>query len=104
MRAVRAAVCPQRPIKAGEVEGVDFFFKTDAQFDALAASGELLDVTTVGQYRYATSLSAIDQVIKSGKHCVLELDLRTLLDQIGRDDFAPVSLRFASCARTHEHT
>ena len=43
-----------RPIRPGEVEGRDYHFVSDAQFDEMVANGEFLEWAHVFGHRYGT--------------------------------------------------
>lgn len=81
----RAITCTTRAPRAGEQEGIDYYFVNDAQFDFLLASGKLLESTTYGGQRYGLPA---DQFIEDGRH-----DLVCVLDMAGvqhlRDLLAP---------------
>ena len=66
-----------RPARAGEVEGVHYHFVDDAQFDAMIASGELLEWALVHQRaRYGTPRAPVEQALADGRAALLEIDLQ----------------------------
>jgi len=66
-----------RPPRPGEVEGVHYYFVDDAAFDAMVASGELLEWALVhGTARYGTPRAPVEQVLVAGRPALLELDLQ----------------------------
>jgi len=65
-----------RPPRPGEVDGVNYFFKTHQQFRAMIEAGELLEwAEYVGNY-YGTPRSFVEQTIAAGKDIILEIDVQ----------------------------
>jgi guanylate kinase len=66
-----------RAPRAGEVEGVSYFFVSDAEFDRMIEAGELLEYATVhNAYRYGTPRGPVDAAIKDGNSVLLEIDIQ----------------------------
>lgn len=66
-----------RPPRPGEVDGKDYFFVTDEQFDRMLAGDELLEWATVHQkHRYGTPRAPIENAAAAGEHVLLEIDLQ----------------------------
>jgi guanylate kinase len=66
-----------RPARPGEVNGVHYHFIDEAQFDRMAASGELLEWAVVhGRHRYGTPRQSVDEVLEQGRPALLEIDLQ----------------------------
>ena len=66
-----------RAPRAGEVEGVSYFFVDDAEFDRMVEAGELLEYATVhNAYRYGTPRGPVDAAIKNGHSVLLEIDIQ----------------------------
>lgn len=66
-----------RAPRPGEVEGVNYYFVDDAEFDRMIEAGELLEHATVhNSYRYGTPRSPIDTALASGNSVLLEIDLQ----------------------------
>lgn len=66
-----------RSPRPGEVDGSDYFFVDDAEFDRLVDSGELLEHATVhNSYRYGTPRRPIEDALAAGKNVMLEIDLQ----------------------------
>ena len=75
--AVSATTRPQRP---GEVDGHDYWFLSDEEFQRRIAAGEFLEhVTYVSGRRYGTLRSEVDRIATGGRVCVLELELEGAL-------------------------
>ena len=65
-----------RERRTGEVDGVHYWFISDAEFDRRLAAGEFLEhVRFPWGQRSGTLLSEIDRIAAKGKACVLELEL-----------------------------
>lgn len=68
-----------RKKREGEIEGVDYFFRTKDQFEELIASGGLLEYAEyVGNY-YGTPLDYVNQTLASGKDVFLEIEVQGAL-------------------------
>ncbi|RLP72623.1 guanylate kinase [Mycetocola manganoxydans] len=66
----------RRP-RPGEVEGVNYFFVDDAEFDRLVDANELLEYATVhNAYRYGTPRKPIDEALRRGHSVLLEIDIQ----------------------------
>ncbi|CAL1299256.1 unnamed protein product [Larinioides sclopetarius] len=75
-----AAAVPHtsRPKKDSEVNGVDYFFISRAQFEADILAGRFVEHGEYQKSYYGTSIDAIRSVIESGKTCVLNLHPQSL--------------------------
>lgn len=63
--------------RPGEVDGVHYYFVSDAEFDRMIAAGELLEWAVVhNSYRYGTPRPPIDAALAEGKRVLLEIDLQ----------------------------
>ena len=66
----------RRP-RPGEVEGVNYFFVDDAEFDRLIENNELLEHATVhNASRYGTPRGPIDEALNRGDSVLLEIDIQ----------------------------
>jgi guanylate kinase len=63
-----------RPIRAGEVNGTDYHFVTNDEFDKLVASGAFLEWAHVFGHRYGTLKSEVVKQIEGGKDVLLDID------------------------------
>ena len=65
-----------RKPREGEVDGVDYFFKTREEFEALIESGGLLEhAEFVGNY-YGTPLEYVNQTLDAGRDVFLEIEVQ----------------------------
>jgi len=65
-----------RPQRAGERDGVDYFFKTPEEFAALEESGAMLETADVFGCKYGTPEAWVDERLAAGKVVVLEIDVQ----------------------------
>jgi guanylate kinase len=66
-----------RAPRPGEVDGINYFFVDDAEFDRLIETGQMLETATVhNAYRYGTPRAPIDVALAEGKSVLLEIDLQ----------------------------
>lgn len=62
-----------------EVEGTDYFFVSKERFEQAISNGELIEYANyVGNY-YGTPRKYVDQMIKSGKDVILEIEMQGAL-------------------------
>jgi guanylate kinase len=73
--SVSATTRAQRP---GEIDGLDYHFVTDEEFDRMIADDELLEWANIhgGTHRSGTPRSPIEARLAEGKPALLELDLQ----------------------------
>jgi guanylate kinase len=58
-----------------DVEGVDYHFVTDAEFDRLVREGELLEWANVFGKRYGTPRKWVEEQLRRGRLVILEIDV-----------------------------
>lgn len=74
MLSVSATTRSPRP---DEIDGVDYFFLTDTQFDKLIADGQMLEFAVVhGKHRYGTPKAPVEQALSQGGMVLLEIDIQ----------------------------
>lgn len=62
--------------REGEIEGVDYYFRTREEFEALIEAGEMLEYAEyVGNY-YGTPLSYVQKTLDQGKDIFLEIEVQ----------------------------
>jgi len=64
-----------RSPRAGEVDGREYFFVDDKEFDRMAAGGELLEWAEFAGNKYGTPRKPLDEKLAGGIPCLLEIDL-----------------------------
>ncbi|MFL6137801.1 MAG: guanylate kinase [Frankiaceae bacterium] len=69
------SVTTRRP-RPGEVDGVDYHFVDDAEFDRLVASGTLLEHALFAGHRYGTPRVPIEARLAAGLPALLEVELQ----------------------------
>ncbi|HEY0827398.1 MAG TPA: guanylate kinase [Bacilli bacterium] len=68
-----------RPSRLGEVDGINYFFKTKEQFEWMIRNNELLEwAEYVGNY-YGTPRGFVNETLASGKDIILEIDVQGAL-------------------------
>jgi len=60
--------------RPGEKEGVDYFFRDEAEFAALVARGELLEWAEVFDRRYGTPRAPVVKALEAGRDVVFDID------------------------------
>ena len=69
------SVTTRKP-RPGEVEGRDYYFVDDKEFDRLIADGELLEwACPHGTHRSGTPRHPVEEKLRAGIPCLLEVDL-----------------------------
>lgn len=66
-----------RKPRPGEVDGIDYYFVDDAQFDRMIAERELLEYATVhNHHRYGTPRTPIEERLSQRQSVLLEIDIQ----------------------------
>lgn len=66
-----------RPPRPGEVDGRDYYFVSEAEFDDLIATDGLLEWAQVhGSARYGTPAAPVLQAVADGRQVILEIELQ----------------------------
>lgn len=76
--AVSVSATTRAP-RPGEVDGADYHFLDDADFDALIAAGGFLEWAAFGGHRYGTPWSSVGDALRAGRRVVLEIDVQGAL-------------------------
>lgn len=69
-----------REPRNGEVDGVNYFFKTHKEFDSMIKNGELVEWVKYCDNYYGTPKKCIEDTIKSGFDCLLEIEVEGALN------------------------
>ncbi len=63
-----------RPIRPGEVDGRDYHFVTQAEFDRMVEEGEFLEWATVFGHSYGTPKAQVKAGIREGQDFLFDID------------------------------
>ena len=63
-----------RAARAGEIEGKDYFFISEQDFDKMRDNGDFLESATVFDHSYGTSGAAVHRQLAQGNDVILEID------------------------------
>jgi guanylate kinase len=63
-----------RPKRPGEVEGEDYFFVDEQQFEAKVKVGEFLEHAAVFEHSYGTPKGPVQKVLKAGGDVLFDVD------------------------------
>jgi guanylate kinase len=69
-----------RSPRNGEIEGVNYYFKTHEEFDSMIKNGELVEWVKYCDNYYGTPKKCIEDTIKSGFDCFLEIEVEGALN------------------------
>jgi guanylate kinase len=65
-----------RAARGSEQNGTDYYFVSDAQFDALINKNAFLEWAHVYQYRYGTSFSEVEKHLANGVDVLFDIDVQ----------------------------
>ncbi len=65
-----------RAMRPGEVEGRDYYFIGDEEFDRMVAAGAFLEWALVHGHRYGTSRGEVERLRAMGRDVVFEVDFQ----------------------------
>ncbi len=68
--------CTTRRPRPGEVDGVQYHFLSDAEFDDLIATDRLLEYASFAGHRYGTPRKPVEQHLAAGRPTLLEIELQ----------------------------
>lgn len=95
---VYSVSCTTRPARAGEVEGEDYRFLSEEEFNARAKANEFLEHAGVHGHHYGTLLKPIAEDLANGRDVLIDIDtqgaanIRNSKDQFIRDALADIFL------------
>ena len=69
--SVSATTRPRRP---GELDGVHYFFKTQADFDAMAEGGDLLEYARFLDRSYGTPRAPVEAALEAGRDVLFDIE------------------------------
>ena len=68
--------CTTRQPRAGEVDGKDYFFLSEAEFENKVKQGEFLEYAGVFAHRYGTLKSEVISRLQRGADVILDIDVQ----------------------------
>ena len=71
---ISVSVTTRRP-RPGEVDGREYYFVDDSEFDRLVAGGALLEWAQFAGNRYGTPRAPLNEKLEAGVACLLEIDV-----------------------------
>ncbi len=77
-----------RPMRPGEIDGVDYHFVDLERFRAMVAAGEFLEWAHVFGHRYGTPHAPVDAILSRGRDVLFDIDwqgAQQLYQQAGGD-------------------
>ena len=80
--SVSATTRPKRP---GEINGEDYHFVTDSQFQGMVADGELLEHAHVFGNFYGTPKAPVEETLAGGKDILFDIDWQGTQQLAGND-------------------
>ncbi len=76
MNLVYSTSMTTRQQRTGEIDGVDYYFVSDEDFDKAIESGDLLEFATFVGNRYGSPKSKIEELRDKGVNVLLEIDVQ----------------------------
>lgn len=68
--------CTTRAMRAGEREGQDYFFVSEADFEKMRKAGEFAEWAKVHGHLYGTPLAPIRSMLKNGMDALFDIDVQ----------------------------
>lgn len=68
-----------RSPRAGEVDGVNYYFLSEDEFSARIEAGDFIEWAQVHDHRYGTLASEVDRNLSTGQSLILEIDVQGAL-------------------------
>ena len=65
-----------RTPRAGEVEGISYYYLTEDEFSARVAAGKFVEWANVHGHRYGTLRSEVERNLTQGRSLILEIDVQ----------------------------
>lgn len=65
-----------RGAREGEVDGVNYYFKTNKEFEDMINSGEFLEWATFCKNSYGTPKGPVNDMLNMGKDVILEIEIQ----------------------------
>ncbi len=93
-----------RPARDGEINGVHYFFVSDAEFEAMAQAGAFLEYARVFDNRYGTPQAPVEKALSAGRDVLFDIDwqgTQQLKDKV-REDVVTVFILPPTMVRLEE--
>ncbi|MHB1456536.1 MAG: guanylate kinase [Armatimonadota bacterium] len=72
----KAITCTTRIPRTGEVEGKDYYFKSESEFHHMVNADQLLEYAVVHGNMYGTPVAAVNDLREQGLDVILEIDVQ----------------------------
>jgi guanylate kinase len=81
-----------RPKRPSEIDGIDYRFVGQRDYDAMIAAGDLLEHAVVYGHGYGTPRTAVDRALAAGRDVLFDIDWQgsQQLREVARDDMVSV--------------
>jgi guanylate kinase len=95
---VYSVSCTTRPARAGEIDGEDYRFLSEEEFNSRARAGEFLEHALVHGHQYGTLLKPIVEDLMNGRDVLIDIDtqgaanIRKHKDEFVRQSLADIFL------------
>lgn len=84
--------CTTRPKRENEIDGIDYYFLTDEEFDKREKNGEFMEVVPYNNWKYATPYSSID-LTKGDYVLVTETEgFKQIREKLGKENVVGIYL------------
>ena len=77
--------CTTRAPRPGEVDGVNYYFVTDAEFDQMIAEDGFYEWAYVHENRYGTPKATVQRELEAGRDLILEIDVQGCLQAMQKN-------------------
>jgi guanylate kinase len=67
--------CTTRPKRKEEIDGKDYYFVSDKDFERMIKNDELIEWAYVHNHRYGTPKSSVMKIVDSGKFPIMTIDV-----------------------------
>ena len=74
-----------RPMRSGEVDGVDYFFVDRNRFESWIAEGRFVEHARYQDHYYGTLADQVEQEIQAGRVLLLDIDVQGMQQLLGDD-------------------
>ena len=75
-----AVPCTTRPMRDGEQNGREYFFKTKEEFEKMIEASELIEYARYVDNYYGTPKAYVEEQLKEGKNVILEIEIQGALN------------------------